>query len=197
MEAIVEPGTNSLIDRYGLPKHAGQRMNKADFLRWESDDNYVYEFSDGILEPTTSMRQEEILLVKQLTRRFAQTEAYQHGGELLGEIDVWITDKQMRRPDIAYYTTEQLGLVAIGELVIPNFVIELGSESDGELKSLIKRHEYFEAGVQVVWWVYPLFKEVHVYTSPKTVTICTDDDMLSASPALPELQMTVSELFQR
>ena len=29
-------------DRYGLPKYAGQTMIKADFLRWQSDDNYVY-----------------------------------------------------------------------------------------------------------------------------------------------------------
>ena len=65
------------------------------------------------------------------------------------------------------------------------------------MKSLIKLHEYFDAGVQVVWWVYPLYKEVYVYTSPKTVTICTDDDTLSAAPALPELTMTVAELFRK
>jgi Uma2 family endonuclease len=51
--------------------------------------------------------------------------------------------------------------------------------------------------VQAIWWVYPLYKEVYVYTSPKTVIICTDDDVLSAAPALPELTMTVAELFKR
>ena len=35
---------------YGVARYAGQRMSKEDFLRWESDDNYDYEFSDGVLQ---------------------------------------------------------------------------------------------------------------------------------------------------
>ncbi|UFH54019.1 Uma2 family endonuclease [Spirosoma sp. KNUC1025] len=182
-------------DRYGLPKYIGQTMEKADFLCWESDDNYVYEFYNGMLEPTTGMRQDEILLFKRIARFFSKTQAYQQGNELLAEVEVWLTETQMRRPDIAYYTADQFSLVGNGEPVIPGLVIELASETDNELKSLIKRHEYFNAGVQVVWWVFPLFREVHVYTSSKTVRICTDNDMLSAAPILPELQMTVNELF--
>lgn len=38
---------------YGVPKYAGLTMSKADFLQWESDDNYVYEFNDGVLESTS------------------------------------------------------------------------------------------------------------------------------------------------
>jgi len=59
METITAPET----DRYGLPNYARQRMAKADFMNWESDDNYVYEFNDGILEPTTSRKQNEVFLV--------------------------------------------------------------------------------------------------------------------------------------
>lgn len=55
---------------YGTPKYAGQQMTKADFLRWESDDNYVCEFVDGVPEPTTGARQTEVLLRKRL--RFFQ-----------------------------------------------------------------------------------------------------------------------------
>lgn len=68
--------TKLLADRYGAPKYAGLRMDKADFLRWESDDNYVYEYNDGILEPATGMKQNETLRFKRLTRRFGQTSAY-------------------------------------------------------------------------------------------------------------------------
>ena len=63
-------------ERYGVPKYAGLPMTKDDFLRWESDDNYVYEFNDGVLEPTTGMRQDEMTLIQRITRRFAQTSAY-------------------------------------------------------------------------------------------------------------------------
>lgn len=51
--------------------------------------------------------------------------------------------------------------------------------------------------MHVVWLVFPDDYTMYVYTSPKTATICMDDDMLSAAPALPELQLTVNKLFKR
>lgn len=184
-------------DRYGTPQHAGQSMNKVDFLRWASDDNYVYEFYNGVLEPTLSMRQDENYVLTNLEDSFYQTNAFKTGDRLRAEMDVWLTETQMRRPDIAYFHAEQIRLMATVSKVIPAFVIELASETDNELKSLIKRHEYFDAGVQVVWWIYPTYQEVHIYTSPKAVTICTDTDRLSAVPVLPELMLTVESLFKR
>lgn len=182
---------------YDAAKYAGRTMTKAEFMRWESDDNYVYEYNHGLLEPTESRRQEELLLFRQLTRRFIQTDAFRQRGELAAEIDVWLTDKQMRRPHAAFYTSEQLRQIAEADVVVPFFVVGFASESDSEQKSSQKRHEYFDAGVQVVWWVFPAYKEVFVYTSPKHVTICTDDDRLSAAPALPNFSLTVADLFTR
>lgn len=197
MEMTTKPVTGPITDRYGVPKYAGYTMTKADFLRWESDDNYVYEFNNGVLEPTISMKQEEVILAKRIIRRFGETEAYRRDDELMGEIDCWVTEKQMRRPDIAYFTNEQINRMANKERIVPGFAIEFVSENDDVRKYIRKLNEYFSAGVQVVWLVFPDDYTVYVYTSPKTVTICTDDDVLSAAPALPELQMSVAELFRR
>lgn len=197
MEATTEPVTNSLSYQYGVPKYAGHRMTKAEFLRWESDDNYVYEFNDGVLEPTISMRQEEIMLIQCITRRFAQTGAYQEQAEMIAEIDVWVSEKQMHRPDLALYTREQIVTSSEQGRVVPGFAIEFVSKSDDAQKYIRKLNEYFGAGVQVVWLIFPNDQVVYVYTSPKTVTICTDDDILSAAPALPELTMKVAELFRK
>ena len=172
-------------------------MTKDDFLRWESDDNYVYEFNDGILEPTTGMRQDEMTLIQRITRRFAQTSAYQGEAELIAEIDVWVSAKQMRRPDLAFYTSAQISSSNGPTRVIPSFVVEFVSEHDDARKYIKKLGEYFQAGVQNVWLVFPDDYTVYVYTSPKTVTICTDNDVLSAAPALPELTMTVAELYRK
>ena len=184
-------------EQYGIAKYAGQPMTKADFVGWESDDNYLYEFNNGVLEPNTGMKQDKILLLKRLTRSFLKTQAFYDDGELVGEVDIWVTEEQLRRPDVAYFSASQLALIAIGEQAIPGFIVEFGSESDNEFKTITKRHEYFTAGVQVLWWVYPAYQEVFVYTSPKTVSICTDTDVLSAAPVLPDLQLTVAELFRR
>ncbi len=180
---------------YGVARYAGLQMTKEAFLRWESDDNYVYEFDNGLLIPTASMRQNETYLLKQLTRRFSQTEYYTEGGELLAEVDVWLTESQLRRPDVAYYSAEQQRQMVEGQRVIPSLVIEFGSLSDIEAVSIQKRHEYFDAGVAVVWWVFPVYKEVVVYTSPLNMTGRAGSDVLSAAPALPDFQLTVAELF--
>ncbi|MCY7356693.1 MAG: Uma2 family endonuclease, partial [Rudanella sp.] len=172
MQTLLEskPATHD----YGTPLYAGCRMEKDDFLRWESDDNYVYEFNDGILESTIGMRQNESYLFTNLENQFIRTAIFQNGGRLRAELEIWLTPKQMRRPDVSFFTSDQIQQMHTGTAVVSNFVVEFGSESDSELKSITKRHEYFDAGVQVVWWVFPTYKEVFVYTSPKTVTICTD-----------------------
>jgi len=103
----------------------------------------------------------------------------------------------MRRPDLAYFTDAQMQNMAVGQNQIPVFLSEFVSEHDDARKYIRKLAEYFRAGVQIVWLVFPDDHVVYVYTSPKTVVICTDNDVLSAAPALPDLQLTVAELFQR
>lgn len=182
---------------YGIAKYAGVRMELADFLHWESDDNYVYEYNNGLLEPTTGMKQNEVFVFDALEEQFYQTEAFKKGARLRAEVDVQVSEQQLRRPDISLFSRQQLQAMANGQAEIPYFVIELVSENDDIRKYLKKLQDYFRAGVQVVWLAFPEEREVYVYTSPKTVTICTDDDILSAAPALPELQLTVTDLFKR
>lgn len=62
--------SNSRPTLYGPARYAGQRMTKEDFLRWESDDNYAYEYSAGTLEPTTGMKQNETFVLNNLEERF-------------------------------------------------------------------------------------------------------------------------------
>lgn len=195
METII--GTSVAVRDYGVAKYAGVRMELADFLQWESDDSYMYEYNNGILEPTTGMKQSEVFVLDTLEDRFYQTDAFTEGGRLRAGVDVRVSDQQVRRPDISLFSRMQLLAMAKGQFEVPYFVIELVSENDDIRKYIKKLPEYFRAGVQVVWLVFPDDLEVYVYTSPKTVTICTDDDVLSAAPALSEFQLTVNELFKR
>lgn len=170
-------------------------MSKDDFLRWESDDEYVYKWNDGVLEPTNGIKQDEMQIARLLCRHFTHTNAYQNGGELMPEIDCWLTDKQMRRPDLAFYTNEQILEAQRGERVTPTFVIEIISEFDELIKVEKKVVEYFQAGVQAVWRVIVEMKTVYVYTSPKIITVCTEGDTVSAAPEVPDFQMNVQDLF--
>jgi Uma2 family endonuclease len=186
----------TLLEKPLTPRYAGRRMTKADFLAWDSDDAFVYEFDHGRLEPTKSMKQEEMYLLGNLEEFFIQTEAFRQGGRLRGEIDCWLTEDQMRRPDVAFFTKNQFQAAALGESVIPAFVVEIISEHDEILKGERKRSEYFAAGVRVVWWVLPPERTVYVYTSAKTAEICSGTDALHAAPVLPDLHLTAEDLFR-
>jgi Uma2 family endonuclease len=175
----------------------GLRMTKANFLSWQVDDEpFVYEFNNEILESKPGMKQNEAQIVKRIARAFLSTNAQQQGAELLTEFDCWVTESQMRRPDMAFYTDAQIRAMAADERQLPAFVIEVISEYDEFGRMTQKLREYFAAGVLSVWWVVPEFQMVYQFTSPKTVTIATDDDALSAAPALTDLILTANGIFQ-
>ncbi len=101
----------------------------------------------------------------------------------------------MRRPDIAYLTTEQVRLGKEGEDVIPEFIVEIISESDQQYKIEEKLTEYLKAGVKIVWNIIPESQLIYVYSSRKNVMICGDDDICSAEPVLPDFKISVNDIF--
>ena len=171
-------------------------MSKAEFLRWDADDEFVYEYSDGFAEQTDSMKNNERHIVRNIQRKFRATEAFRQDGYLFEESDCWLTTTQMRRPDMAFFTDAQIKQSALGLNPIPAFVVEIISRNDHAQKMEKKIVEYFSAGVQVVWHVYPAdLQLVRVFLSARQQATYFDSDVISAAPALPDLQMTVAELF--
>ncbi|WP_461076474.1 Uma2 family endonuclease [Spirosoma flavus] len=164
-----------------------------EFLRFEPNDGIKYEWNDGELITFARMKRKHLQLIRQLNRLFLQTKAHQAGGELICEQDVMLTGIQMRRPDMAYFSDEQIRNEE--DEPIPAFCIEVISPTDEGEKIEAKRIEYFKAGVQVVWHIYPENAEVHVYTSRKTVQICSDDDICSAQPVLDDFTISVNQLL--
>ncbi|MFD2569764.1 Uma2 family endonuclease [Spirosoma soli] len=164
-----------------------------EFLRFEPNDGYKYEWNDGELIRFSGMKRKHLQLIKRLNRLFIRTAAHAAGGELICEQDVMLTGIQMRCPDIAYFSDEQIRNEE--DEPIPAFCIEIISPTDESEKVEAKRIEYFRAGVQVVWHIFPENKEVYIYTSRKTVQICSDDDTCSAHPVLNDFAITVNELL--
>ncbi len=59
-----------------------------------------------------------------------------------------------------------------------------------------KIKEYFEAGVERVWVIYPDFAEIYDYDSPTSVQIVTRDQTLDGGTLLPGFQLPLAELFE-
>ena len=166
----------------------------AEFITWEPNDGYKYEWNDGELIRFTGMNKRQAYIYNVLNKLFSK-KGYIETGSLVAEYDTMLTGIQMRRPDIAYLTDEQMFRGKDGEDVIPEFVIEIISETDQFYKIEDKITEYFKAGVKVIWNIVPEHKLVYIYTSRKTVKICGDADVCSAAPVLPDFTIAVEDIF--
>ena len=172
-------------------------MSKERFLNWNPDDDFVYEFDNGFAEPTTGMKKDERYLIINIQDKFSVLPMYQQGTRLLAETDCWLTKSQMRRPDLSLFTREDIRVTDDSAEPIPTFVVEIISPSDKADHVETKLIEYFNAQVRVVWHIYPALRMVRVFTSPRYNVTCFEDDPFSAAPAVPDLRMTVGELFAR
>ena len=167
-----------------------------EFMRWEPNDGFKHEWNDGELITFTGMKKKHLTLIRVLNRLFLKTKAHQQGGELIHEQDVQISDIQLRRPDLAFFSSLQIDESWKEKEPIPEFAIEVISTFDQINQVKIKLTEYFKNAVKVVWLIYPDEKIVEVYTSRKEVKIYSDADICSASPVLDDFEISVDELFE-
>ncbi|WP_037301987.1 Uma2 family endonuclease [Runella limosa] len=173
----------------------------AEFQEWEPNDGLKYEWYDGELIQFTGMKKRQYYIYDILNLLFINKGYYQKG-VFIAEPDVMLNSIQMRRPDIAYFTRAQVYQGREGNDVIPEFVVEIISETDQVYRVEERLSEYFKAGaggvpLKVVWNVIPEQEVVYVYTSRRNVKICLEDDICSANPVLSDFEISVNELFAR
>jgi Uma2 family endonuclease len=166
----------------------------SEFQNWEPNDGYKYEWNDGELIKFTGMNKLQVKVYDILNTLFIK-KGFWETATFVSEYDVQLTGIQMRRPDIAYLTKEQIEAADKGTDVIPEFVIEIISGNDNINKVEEKIGEYYKAGVKVVWLIFPENKSVHIYTSRRNVKICIENDICSAAPVLPEFEIGVDVLL--
>lgn len=169
------------------------------FLEWEQPEgHYKYEWVDGVLEKTEyMMKNTELDIVRNIKKSFYATDFFRQGGELFAEVTVKLSEERARIPDLASFSDEQIVAAKNGEHPIPSFAIEIISPNEKGFKIEQKAIDYFAAGMQVLWQIYPNLRMVRILTSPRDLKACFEQDVCSAAPALPDLQLTVEELFGR
>jgi Uma2 family endonuclease len=106
-----------------------------------------------------------------------------------------------RRPDVAFVSYQRwpknrkMGPGNAWE-VIPELATEVISPTNSAAEVAIKINEYFRAGVQLVWVVYPILGQVYVYTAATQVHILERQDELDGGNALPGFRLPVAALFE-
>ncbi len=161
------------------------------------EDGYKYEWNNGNVEKTQSIKQDEFFILNFLSKFFYARIEPRAGGMLITEGDTWTSDYRFRKPDMAYYSEEQKKLIVVGKNALPDFVIEIISKNDVINKVYEKVAEYFDAGVKVVWLIFPEGAYIHVYSSINDILICRNDALCSAEKAVSGFSMPASDIFKK
>jgi Uma2 family endonuclease len=107
-----------------------------------------------------------------------------------------------RRPDLAFVSAAKWPLNRRGPEteswpIIPDLSVEIVSPSNHAAKVLEKVREYEQAGVRLVWVIYPSAREVHVFDAgdPSVVRRLQGGDRLKGEPVLPGFELDLAMLF--
>jgi Uma2 family endonuclease len=55
--------------------------------------------------------------------------------------------------------------------------------------------DYFNAGIVLVWVIYPRHRWIYVYRSPTDVRVLTEADELDGDAAIPGFRLKIADLF--
>jgi Uma2 family endonuclease len=80
--------------------------------------------------------------------------------------------------------------------ICPDLAVEVISPKNTRKEMARKLKEYFAAGTQIVWYVFPKTKTVDVYTSPSNVITVPTDGTLDGGGLLPGLRVPVAAIFE-
>jgi Uma2 family endonuclease len=156
------------------------------------------ELVDGVLVEKT-VGYKESLLAAELIMRLKQFVGPRKLGLVLGEAGtVRILPGQVRIPDVCFIRRDQfpakLPDVAIPR-VAPDLAVEILSEGNTEGEMQRKLHDYFAAGVRLVWYIDPRARTARVYTAPDACTVLDESASLSGGEVLPGFELSLRELF--
>ena len=188
----------------GVPAVKAEKGRR--YLTWKEferrylqrEDGYKYEWENGKVEKTHyAMNVQQLYIWKNLNRYFQTLkEASDLKGELTVETDTFLDASIHRRPDIAYFTDDQIVAAIEHPVQVPGFVIEIISPTDNVNKVNKKVRTYFEKGIQVVWHIFPELKEVHVYESATRIRIIRGEELCSAESVIPGFILSANEIFK-
>lgn len=104
----------------------------------------------------------------------------------------------VRMPDVAFLSKERLSHLKQRPAVVPfapDLAVEVISPGNTDKEMDRKLHEYFDAGVKLVWYVYPETQTVLVYRGMNQVRELTIDDTLDGEDVLPGFTLSIREWF--
>ncbi len=174
-------------------------ISVAEFDRLVEPDDLRYELDEGELIEMTRPRVGHNRVVMKMTRVLLLYLQANPGGELFSSDNLFVLGPTIKRaPDLSFILAERASKIDPAKDVpgAPDLAIEVLSPSDKAAAMRRKVKQYFAAGCELVWLVYPASQEVEVWESASgPVRVLGEDETLEATNLLPGFRLPVSALF--
>src|SRR5262245_39428466 len=171
-------------------------------VRDDSDNSDNYEIVDGVKVELPPMSADSQALASRLVRHLSNQGVSENLGEAYTEIlfKLPLSKDRNRKPDAAFVPYSRWPKYkpippTNAWDVLPDLCVEVVSPNDLADEIETKINEYFEAGVRLVWVVYPRQERFYVYDSPAQVRRLTRADTLDGGVVLPDFRLPLAELF--
>jgi Uma2 family endonuclease len=142
-------------------------------------------------------------------------ESSEKNGDLFGEVWAWnrqtklgrtfdssggftLSNGAIRSPDVTWIEKSKLANIPAGvkfPQVIPDFVIELRSDTDRMSKLREKMEEYRANGVRLGWLIDPQQQQVEIYRLGQDVEVLQSPTELSGEDVLPGFVLDLRSIF--
>ncbi|MFO0866846.1 MAG: Uma2 family endonuclease [Gemmataceae bacterium] len=162
----------------------------------------LFEVVNGQVVESAPMGAFETSIATILTGRLLAYVEQHQTGRVLAEtlFSLQRDEKLKRRPDVAYVSYDRWPksrrVPSIeGWDVVPDLAVEIVSPSNTANEILVKNGEYFDAGVRLIWVVYPEQERIFAFSSATEVKILTTNDTLEGGEVLPGLALSIASLF--
>lgn len=196
-----------LADRFGDIPATRICMNpppgqatEADLLYFQEHEDRLFELVDGTLIEKTMGNFESQIASTIHGLLFIYLRANPIGLPLMPDTQLKLRRGAIRLPDVGFLSNERARESGYPRgqkvaTVAPNLAVEVINEGNSKKEMDDKLQEYFRAGTEEVWYVYPETRELHQFTSPNNPRINQGDAQIT-SPLLPGFTLNLPEIFQ-
>lgn len=126
--------------------------------------------------------------------------AIEHGGRAATNDPGIVLERgpdTVRAPDGAYYAADRVDAPAERgfSAAVPDLVLEVVSPDDRRGEVVAKAGAWLQAGVRVVWVVWPATRQVAVYGPDEVIDVLGVGETLTCEPLLPGFALPVADIF--
>jgi Uma2 family endonuclease len=168
----------------------------------EYDFRENYEIIDGVRVEIPPMSADSQVVASRLAWHLTSHGISENIGEAFTEVlfKLPLKKDRNRKPDVSFVPYSRWAknrpIPSTNAWdVLPDLCVEVVSPHDWADEIMDKVREYFEAGVRLVWVVYPRHQLVIVHESLTSVRGLNRSDTLDGGVVLPQFRLPLAELF--